>query len=284
MNDSRVEDIELELLCEAIFRRWGYDFREYAKASLKRRFQSIMMRRHVEQLSELIPLILNDEQFFAECLESVSVSVTEMFRDTGFYQSLVEFVFPHLSTYPFLKVWIAGCATGEEAYSVAVLLKEAGLLERSRIYATDFAERALDVARSGIYPIEKLALYEANCQATGGRVRFRDYCVEKYAAFAMREDLRARITFANHNLVTDGVFGEMQLVICRNVLIYFNQALQNRVISRFCESLCDLGFLCLGSRESLRDAEGVKLFRPICKTWRIFRKISSASPSAVRAP
>jgi chemotaxis protein methyltransferase CheR len=276
MNDYSVEDIEFELLCEAIFRRWGYDFRDYARASLMRRFRRIMRNRHIEQLSGLIPLILNDAQFFSECLASISVSVTDMFRDAGFYRSLVEFVFPHLSTYPFLKVWIAGCDTGEEAYSVAILLKEAGLLERSCIYATDFNERSLDTARSGIYPIEKLERYEANYQAAGGRAWFRDYCVEKHSGFTMREDLRVRITFANHNLVTDGVFGEMQLISCRNVLIYFNQALRNHVISRTCESLCDLGFFCLGSRESLRDTETVKLFRPICKQWRIFRKAAPA--------
>jgi chemotaxis protein methyltransferase CheR len=284
MNDSELEEIELDLLCEAISRRWGYDFRDYARASLRRRFRDIMMRRGIKQLSGLIPFILTDEQFFADCLESLSVHVTDMFRDAGFYRALVEFVFPHLATYPFLRVWIAGCATGEEAYSVAILLQEAGLLERCRIYATDFNERVLDVARSGIYPIDKLGLYEANYRAAGGRACFRDYGIEKYAAFAMREGLRAHLTFANHNLVTDGVFCEMQLIICRNVLIYFNGRLQNHVIAKCCESLCDLGFLCLGSRESLRDTETAKLLRPICKPWRIFRKVLSALPSAMHTP
>ena len=282
MNDHRVEDIEYQLLCEAIFQRWGYDFRDYAKASLVRRLKSFMARRHIERMSELIPLMLYDEACFAEFLHMVAVRFTDMFRDTGFYRSLVTLVFPPLSTYPFIKVWIAGCSTGEEAYSVAIMLKEAGLLERTWIYATDFDEHALDIARHGIYPIKKLAGYEANYQATSGKADFRRYCVEKYAAFAMCDELRSHITFASHNLVTDGIFSEMQLIICRNVLIYFNQALQSRVITRSYDSLCDLGFLCLGSREWLLDAETANRFQPICKRWRIFRKASSILPTTVQ--
>jgi len=280
MNARNVEEIEVDLLCEAILQRWGYDFRDYARDALMRRFKGFMRRRGIEQLSGLIPCILHDEQCFAECLESVPVIVTGMFRDAGFYRSLVELVFPHLAEYPLLKIWIAGCATGEEAYSLAVLLQEAGLLARSRIYATDFSTLALDVARSGIYSIDKLKSCTSNYQAAGGQGRFHDYYGEKYAAFAMHEELRAHITFANHNLVTDGVFCEAQLIICRNVLFYFNEKLQHRVMTQYCESLCDLGFFCLGARESLGDPETAKLFQAISKKWRIFKKLPTASPPA----
>ena len=272
MEPKELEQLERELLLEAMLRRYGYDFRHYAAASLKRRLNLALSRSGLEHLSQLIPRFLHDEVFFQKLLRDLSVTVTDMFRDPHFYQMVRRRVIPVLKTYPFVKIWHAGCATGEEAYSMAILLKEEGFLDRARIYATDFNVHSLDVARAGIYPLEKIKEYTANYNKSGGRASFGDYYLARYGAAKLAEELGERITFTYHNLVTDGVFGEMHVVVCRNVLIYFDKELQRRVLSLFNESLARGGYLCLGTKESLDYASNGDQYERVSRAARIFRK------------
>lgn len=272
MNEKEIRDIEIDLLLEAIFRRRGYDFRHYARASLRRRVAALMIRIKVDHVSQIIPLILHDDAVFSEFLRDMSITVTEMFRDPDFYAAVREKVIPHLRTYPLVKIWHAGCATGEEVYSMAILLKEEGLYDRAQIYATDFNNESLDKAKEGIYPLHKMKSFSANYSKTNPKGSLSDWYHAKYSLGRMSDALRERITFANHNLVTDGVFGEMNVIICRNVLIYFEKLLQNRVLSLFRDSLCHRGFLCLGTKESLQFSEVVDEFEEVAKRERVFRK------------
>lgn len=272
MKEKEIKDIELDLLLDGILRRHGYDFRHYARASLKRRVMSISKKLGVDHVSEIIPPILRNDEAINDFLREMSISVTEMFRDPNFFAALREKVFPYLGSYPFLKIWHAGCATGEEVYAMAILLKEEGLYQRSRIYATDFNNESLHKAREGIYPLKKMKPYMENYNRSTPKASFSDYYHAGYKSAKMLEDLKKGITFANHNLVTDGVFGEMNLIVCRNVLIYFDKDLQNRVLSLFCASLCHRGFLCLGSKESLRFSEVADDFEVVSQKERIFRK------------
>jgi chemotaxis protein methyltransferase CheR len=206
-------------------------------------------------------------------LQELSINVTEMFRDPSFFRSIREEVIPMLQTYPFIKIWHAGCSTGEEVYSMAILLKEEGLYERCQIYATDFNHNVIQKAKAGIYSIENIRKYTANYQLAGGKASFSDYYTAQYNAVYFDPSLKKRITFAQHNLVTDGVFGEMNVIICRNVLIYFNQELQNRVISLFYESLSIGSFMCLGSRESLLFSDHLSNFSEFVEKEKIYQKI-----------
>jgi chemotaxis protein methyltransferase CheR len=251
IRESDIERIEINLLLEAIFNRYGYDFRHYAKASIKRRIKNLLRKNNIKYISELIPEILHNESFFEQNVYDFSITVTEMFRDPGFYKSLKEDIIPYLKTYPFIKVWHVGCATGEEVYSFAIFLKEAGLDKKTTIYATDFNEEALKTAKEGIYSLEAVKKFTANYQKAGGQHTFSDYYHAKYKSAIINQNLKANITFANHNLVTDGIFGEMHLIFCRNVLIYFDKNLQNRVLRLLDESIIRKGFLALGSKESL---------------------------------
>ena len=228
MPDTAVARIETEILLEGIFRRWGYDFRNYARGSLMRRLSRRAELSGMRRLSEMLPRLLYDEDFFNLLLQDMSVTVTEMFRDPPYYRALRERIVPVLRTYPFVKIWHAGCATGEEVYSTAILLKEEGLYDRAQIYATDYNRRSLDAAREGIYPVERIRDYTDNYNALGGRGSLSDYYRAKYDSAKMCESLKENVTFAYHNLITDGVFGEMHLNVCRNVLIYFDKTLQNR--------------------------------------------------------
>lgn len=216
--------------------------------------------------------LLYDPFFYQEVLQDLSITVTEMFRDPDFYKALREEVVPMLKTYPFVKIWHAGCASGEEVYSMAIVLQEEGLLKRSQIYATDFNQIALQKAKAGIYSIDKIKEYTQNYQKSGGRSSFSDYFNALYDSVKLNEALKKNIVFADHNLVTDGVFGEMNLIICRNVLIYFDKALQSKVIGLFYESLIPGGFLCLGSKESLRFAAKSTEFDVISESRKIYRK------------
>ncbi len=270
---EEVEEIELDLLLTAIFRRYGYDFRDYARASLRRKVRAIAKRLGVARLSELIPCLLHDQALFGATIGAFSTPVTEMFRDPPFFKFLREAVVPYLKTYPFVRVWLAGCATGEEAYSLAILLREEGLAERSTLFATDFVDAALSQARAGIYPLRTMKTNIANYQQAGGTQLFSDYYHADYDSVIMDSQLRENITFANHNLVTDGVFGEMHLVLCRNVLIYFKHTLQERVLRLFHQSLLQGGFLALGSKESLRHHGFNDKFRELEPTWKVYRKI-----------
>ncbi len=266
------EAIELDLLLEAMARKYGHDFRDYSRSHLMRRVRQRMVMDDVGSVSELIHPVLNDPSVFQALLADLSINVTEMFRDPDFYLGLRREVAPVLRTYPFIKVWHAGCATGEEVYSMAILLDEEGLLDRSRIYATDFNDAAVEQAREGIYPVESIKTYTQNYQKAGGVRSFGDYYTARYDSVIMAARLRRNLVFTAHNLVTDGPFGEMHLVVCRNVLIYFNRELQGKVVKLFAESLVPGGFLCLGSKESLRFCPHGGLFEPVSEERRIFRK------------
>jgi len=266
------ENIEIELFLNAIFLKFGYDFRNYGKAHIKRRIKHRQSVSGFDNISEMIHKMLYDPLFYQEILQDLSITVTEMFRDPDFYKSIRTEVVPLLKTYPFIKIWHAGCATGEEVYSMAILLKEEGLLKRSQIYATDFNQLALQRARNGIYPIERIKEFTFNYQKSGGKASFSDYYNARYESVILNESLKENIVFADHNLVTDGVFGEMNMIICRNVMIYFDKDLQNKVIKLFYESLVPGGFLCLGSKESLRFAESAPRFDTTYEKEKIYRK------------
>lgn len=272
VNKAEIETIEIDLFLDAIFKRYGYDFRLYAKALIRRRIRNFLKKTDFKQISEMIPKLLNDESFFDSIAYDFSITVTEMFRDQDFFLALKEKVFPYLRTYPFIKIWHAGCATGEEVYSLAILLQEEGLYDRATIYATDINNAALQKAKDGIYPLKDMKQFTANYQKAGGKNAFSDYYYAQYQSAIMEKSLKNNITFANHNLVTDGVFGEMNLILCRNVLIYFDKTLQNRVHKLFCDSLIHGGFLALGSKETLRFSDYEKKFKEADSRKKIYQK------------
>lgn len=272
MHDVETENIELRVLLEAIYLKYGYDFREYSPASVKRRIMHRLSLSGLNNLSELQHRVLYDVEFFETLLRDLSINVTEMFRDPSFYKALRDEVIPILKTYPFVKIWHAGCSTGEEVYSMAILLQEEGLYKRAQLYATDFNDVVLQKAKEGIYPVEHVKDYTQNYQKAGGKEAFVNYYTAKHDHIIINRGLRTNIVFANHNLVTDGVFGEMDLILCRNVLIYFTKELQNRVIQLFAESLCHHGILGLGSKESLRFSAYGDQFEELVRDEKIYRK------------
>ncbi|MFG6459489.1 CheR family methyltransferase [Roseateles sp. BYS96W] len=265
-------ELEVRLLMEAIYARYNHDFREYSLASQKRRVQHAVEQLRCDSVSALQGLVLRDARAFAQLLEILTVPFTEMFREPAFFLELRRQVVPVLHTYPSLKIWVAGCASGEEVYSLAILLHEEGLLERSIIYATDINPAVLDRARQGIFPLSDLQQYTSNYQAAGGTSGFSDYYTAAYGAARFDPELRRRVTFADHSLATDHVFSETHLICCRNVLIYFNRQLQDRAIGLFAQSLCHRGFLGLGSKESLDFSEHGAAFEPVAARERLFRK------------
>ncbi len=272
MDREAIEEIEVTLMLEGIFQRYGYDFRHYSPASIWRRVRHFMAKTGLEKVSEATARLLHDPAFFQQLLEDFSISVTEMFRDPEVYALLRREVIPFLRTYPFLKVWHAGCASGEEVYSLAILLKEEGLYERTTIYATDFNELVLEKARQGVYHIRDVKKYLDNYQRAGGAGSLHDYFDAHYDSVIMAKSLKKNITFARHNLVTDQVFGEMHLILCRNVMIYFDRSLQSRVFNLFNESLSRGGFLCLGKKETLRFSHIADQFQAVDKTMQVYRK------------
>jgi chemotaxis protein methyltransferase CheR len=267
-----VEALEIDLLLEAIRRRWGYDFTHYSYASIKRRLDHAKRESGFERFTQLLDQLLHDERAFDRFLRYMSVTVTEMFRDPPFYKSVREKLIPVLKTYPFVKIWCAGCATGEEVYSMAILLHEEDYLGRARIYATDFNKHSLDVAEKGVYPARYLDTYAANYRAAGGQRDFSDYYSSGYEFAKIKDFLKERITFSYHNLVTDGVFGEMNMISCRNVLIYFDKTLQGHVLGLFTDSLRHGGFLCLGAKETLNFSEVRPLYDPTDAKQKIYKK------------
>lgn len=266
------ENTELRDLLESLRLVYGYDFTEYAEASVGRRVSQFMKSNAIGSLNELAKLLLRDEAFFAKFVQEFTVNVTEMFRDPSFYKSLRENVFNRLATYPFIKIWIAGCSTGEEVYSVAIALREENLLDRSVIYATDINQRSLQLAKDGVYSIQHMKAYTNNYLKAGGKESFSNYYTAKYDSVMLEKTLRQNVVFSVHNLAVDKSFNEFQLILCRNVLIYFNQSLQNKVINLFYESLCRFGFLALGSKESLLFSDKVKKFTEVNKREKIFMK------------
>jgi chemotaxis protein methyltransferase CheR len=269
--ESPVEDIEVELFVRALKLRHGYDFSQYAPASLKRRVLQLVQSQHAGTVSELTTRVLHEADFLQAVLEGLSVPVSEMFRDPEVFRELREQVFPLLASYPQINVWQAGCAHGQEVYSLAILLEEAGLYERTQIYATDFSEAALQQAQEGIYPARDAQQWSRNYLAAGGQHTLADYYSARYERIRIDQRLRRHVTFANHNLVTDEVFCEAHLILCRNVLIYFSDPLQDRTLALFRDSLVRGGFLCLGTRESLDFAPSAADFAPVNAALRIYR-------------
>lgn len=272
MINKETSDIEISLLLEAIFQKYGYDFRQYSQAHIRRRIMSRMAMTEYEYVSQMQAKVLNDESFASELMQDLSITVTEMFRDPGFYKSLREKVIPILKTYPFIKIWHAGCATGEEAYSMAILLQEEGLYDRTTIYATDFNQIALNRAKDGIFSNKMIKEYTSNYQLSGGKESFSSYYISNYDNVIMNQSLKKNIVWANHNLVTDSVFAEVHLILCRNVLIYFDINLQNKVQTLFYNSLINGGVLCLGSKESLRFTDLHQQYSELDTKQRIFKK------------
>ncbi len=266
-------DIELRLLMEAIYLQYSHDFRDYAPASFKRRVMHAIAQLGLPTVSALQERILRDPQLFARLLQYLTVPVSEMFRDPSYYLALRQQVAPVLRTYPSVKIWIAGCSTGEEVFSMAMLLREENLLERSIIYATDINPASLDKARQGIFPLDNVRQYTSNYQKSGGTSSFSDYYTAAYGGALFDKSLLESVTFADHSLATDSVFTETQFISCRNVMIYFNRTLQDRALGLFADSLSHRGFLGLGSKESLDFSSEAKRFEPLVKAERIFRKV-----------
>ena len=269
-----LDDVEASVLLEAIHRHYGFDFRQYAPASMRRRLHKRMVAEELDTLSQLQDRVLHDEQAMERLLLDLSVSVTSMFRDPGFYASFREQVVPLLRTYPYLRIWHAGCSTGEEAYSMAILLHEEGLLERTRIYATDMNEAVLDRARSGIVPVEHMREHTANYVRAGGTSTFSDYYLAKYDGAIFHRWLRESIVFARHNLVQDGPFNEFHVIVCRNVMIYFGAELQEHVHDLFHDSLVRRGVLGLGARESIRFTGRQDDYDTLDTSWKLYRRRS----------
>jgi chemotaxis protein methyltransferase CheR len=271
-----IEDIEIDLLLQAVYKKYGYDFRNYSKAHLRRRIFQRLKLSELHTVSDLQKKILWEKDFYRVFLQDLSINVTEMFRDPQFYQLFREKVIPNLRTYAHIKVWHAGCSTGEEVYSLAIILKEENLLNKTQIYATDFNKTVLDKAKQGIYNKRDMELYDRNYKEAGGKHELSDYYTSKYGSVLFDTSLSKNVVFADHNLVTDGVFAEVNLVFCRNVLIYFDKALQNKVLGLFSESLTKRGFLCLGTKESMRFSDYENQFDVVDKKMKIYKKLPVA--------
>jgi chemotaxis protein methyltransferase CheR len=268
-------DIELRMLVEAVYLKYNYDFRDYTGASQKRRVLHAMHQMECETVSALQARVMHDAQAFARLLQYLTIPVTEMFRDPEYYAAVRSQVVPFLQTYPSLKIWIAGCSTGEEVYSMAILLKEEGLLERSLVYATDINPESLEAARRGVFPLDRMRLYTENYQNAGGKRAFSDYYTAAYGGALFDRSLMENVTFADHSLATDSVFSETHFVSCRNVMIYFNRRLQNRVLGLFHDSLCHRGFLGLGSKESIEFSAYANRFDVLARRERLYRKVAA---------
>ena len=272
MKKEDIEKIEINLFLDAIYQRHGYDFKHYAQASVRRRVRQILAKSGCASIGEMIPRLLCDEDFGRMVIFEFSITVTEMFRDPDFYCSVRKNVLPYLRTFPFTKVWHAGCATGEEVYSLAILLQEEGLYDRATIFATDFNDAVLEKAKEGIYALKDIRQYTSNYLKSCGTRSFADYYHAQYESAIMDQSLKRNITFASHNLVTDGVFGEMHLIFCRNVLIYFDKTLQNRVLHLFADSLGLGGFLCLGTKETLQFSDVADRFKVVDEQEKVYQK------------
>lgn len=268
------EDIELDLLVEAIFRRYHYDFRNYSAASLKRRLLQAREHFGCPTFSALQERVMHDARLLPQLLGYLTIQVSEMFRDPSFFRTLREQVVPHLRTYPSLKVWVAGCSSGEELYSLAILFREEGLEERTMFYATDINTDALRKAEAGVYDLERISLFTANHQRSGGKTSLSDYYTAAYGAAVFDKTLRKRTVFSDHTLASDAVFAEVHLVCCRNVLIYFNRELQDRAVGLFKDSLVRKGFLGLGSKESLHFSAHAAEFSEFNREERLYQKRS----------
>ncbi|MCW3073146.1 MAG: CheR-type methyltransferase [Flaviaesturariibacter sp.] len=270
MDSKGVKDEEMELLVADLLEVYGYDFTNYARASLKRRLNRLYALDGFPSFAEFRYRIKSDPDYLKRFVEEITVNVTEMFRDPQFYKKLREEVLPVLATYPLIRIWHAGCSTGEEVYSMAIVLSEMGLLQKSLLYATDLNPDVLEVARTGIYSLNHMKLHSENYIASGGTKDFSSYYTAKYDRAKFKDSLKGKMIYATHNLVSDKSFNEFQLILCRNVLIYFDKDLQEKVLHLFDQSLEQLGFLALGSKETIRfsgiatkykQLEGEKVWR-----------------------
>lgn len=272
MNNNEIENAEIELLLQAIKLRYGWNFVHYKRSSLHRSIRRIISKRNIQHVSDMISMLMWDEDFMESLICELSIPVSDMFRDPDFFKVLRQEIIPILKTYPFIKIWHAGCASGEEVYSLAILLAEENLYERSRIYATDINSHALDKARDGIFPALKFHDYEKNYHHAGGKEKLSEYFISEYDAILVNANLKKNICFFDHNLSSDQSFGEMHLVLCRNVIIYFDKTLQKKVIQLFDESLCYGGFLCLGMKESIDFLKATNDLYIWKKREKIYRK------------
>jgi len=268
-----LEDIELSLLLEGVFRQYGFDFREYAPASLRRRVWRRVFSEGLETISALQDKLLHDPACMERLLLDLSINVTAMFRDPSFYVAFREKVVPALRTYPFTRIWVAGCSTGEEVYSLAILLQEEKLYHRARIYATDINEAVLDRARGGVFPLDKMREYTQNYIKAGGKQAFSEYYLAKYDGAQFQRSLTENVVFAQHNLVSDRSFNEFNVIICRNVMIYFDRTLQDRVHRLFYESLANFGVLGLGHKESIRFSPHESGYEELDPSEKLYRRI-----------
>lgn len=266
------EDIEVQLLVEGVYRRYGYDFRNYATASLKRRIRNFLRNEGLSSVSALQEKVLSDRNWANRLLMGLTVNTTAMFRDPSFYVAFRSEVVPLLRTYPFIRIWHAGCSTGQEVYSMAILLQEAGLYQRCRIYATDTNERVLQIARQGIYPHQQMQEYTQLYLKAGGQKPFSEYYTASHGNALLRPSLREHVVFGQHNLVTDRSFNEFNVILCRNVLIYFNSTLQNHVHELFYNSLCKFGILGLGKQETLRFTTYETQYDELVRSEKIYRR------------
>lgn len=270
----QITDDELELILNDLIDGYGYDFTNYSRASLKRRINRLISHDRFLSFAEFRFRVKSDREYFNRFVEQVTVNVTEMFRDVSFYRSLREDVLPVLATRPLIRIWHAGCSTGEEVYSMAILLHEANLLNKSLLYATDINPAVLPKVRSGIFPLSQMKQYSENYIQSGGRKDFSSYYTAQYDAARFDEFLGKKIVLSTHNLVSDTSFNEFQLILCRNVMIYFDKPLQDHVLNLFYESLEVLGFLALGSKETLKFSDVSKKFKQLENKEKIWRKIS----------
>jgi chemotaxis protein methyltransferase CheR len=272
-HSHQLEEIEIHLLLEGLYRHYGFDFRDYAPASLRRRVANIVRSEHLESISGLQEKVLHDPDCLERFLLALSVNVSAMFRDPGFFLAFRVKAVPLLRTYPFIRIWQAGCSTGEEVYSMAVLLKEEGLYDRCRIYATDINETVLRKAKAGIYPLELMAKYSHNYVKSGGTRSFHEYYRVGYDQVILHSSLKENIIFSQHNLVADRSFNEFNVILCRNVMIYFNKALQERVHDLLHQSLIIFGILGLGNKESLRFTRHEKHYEELDRGEKLYRRI-----------
>ena len=268
---DNIEDIEIRLLLEALFQKYHYDFRSYAMASTKRRLRQALDRMGFRSFSALQDSLLHDPGTLPMLLGYLTVQVSEMFRDPGYFRAIREKLVPHLRTYPSLKIWVAGCSSGEELYSLVILFREEGLEDRTLFYATDINHEALQKAESGIYELERIKLFTENHRKSGGQSSLSNYYTAAYGAASFDKSLRRRVVFSDHSLATDAVFAEMHLISCRNVLIYFDRDLQNRALGLFKDSLARKSFLGLGAKESLRFSDYTGAFVDFAPEEKIYQ-------------
>ncbi|REC54372.1 protein-glutamate O-methyltransferase CheR [Chryseobacterium piscium] len=272
LEPSIIKDEEVEFLIKDVYELYGYDFSGYSRASFKRRVNRICLIERFTSFAELRYTLINEPEYLKRFVEEVTVNVTEMFRDPHFFKGLREKILPQLGTYPLIRIWVAGCSTGEEAYSMAILLKEANLYHKSLIYGTDLNPSVLETARAGVFPLQQMKLYSENYMLSGGKKDFSDYYTANYDSAKFDKSLQEKLILSTHNLVSDSSFNSFQLIICRNVLIYFDRGLQERVFRLFDNSLENLGFLALGAKETIRFSKLDKNYHQI-DDQRIWKKI-----------